>query len=91
MGAVINVGFRARWLRPVHAGFDDFLDTMIGGPGDAIRYMAARFTVRSGVTYWRAYTLCHLAVLEQVHIELSRQPFVDAFVEQSHAPRKDDS
>ncbi|WJH40621.1 DUF982 domain-containing protein [Aliirhizobium terrae] len=83
MGAVIRIGFTLHWKKPVHVGTEDRLDVTIRGPGDAIRYMHANFVAKRGSSYWRAHSLCHHAISGQMHHELSRQAFLDAWVEQT--------
>ncbi len=83
VGSVIDVEFSLRWVKPVYVGENDELDTTIEGPADAIRWMNNHFISKSGFVYWRAHTVCVHAVLRQLHADLARQPFLDAWLEES--------
>lgn len=82
MGELILLGFAVQWNTPAFVGTADALDVMVGGPGDAIRYMKAHFTSRRGPRYWRAHSLCHLAITGEIHPDFCRQPFLDAWHDQ---------
>lgn len=84
MGNIILVSFNLTWARPVYVGDAEKLDTTIKGPADAIRWMQRRFKFKHGAAYWRAQTLCHSALLQEVDPDFSRQPFFDAWLEESH-------
>ena len=84
MGTVTRIGFALHWAKPVYVGEGDQLDTVLSGPADAIRWMQAHFKHKRGLVYWRAHSLCHEALLGTLHHDFARQPFVDAWVEQSH-------
>ncbi|WP_246690926.1 DUF982 domain-containing protein [Neorhizobium alkalisoli] len=84
MGKIISVSFNLTWARPVYVGDAERLDTTIEGPADAIRWMRYRFKFKQGTAYWRAQTLCHSALLQEVHQDFARQPFFDAWLEESH-------
>lgn len=83
MGSITNIDFALRWGKPVYVGESDTLDTAIAGPADAIRWMQTHFRSRNGFLYRRAHSLCHDALLGQVHPDFARQPFVDAWVRHS--------
>lgn len=87
MHNVTKIGFDLRWSKPVYVGTNDELDGTLLGPGDAIRWMQRNFRYKHGLLYWRAHSLCYEALTGTLHHDFARQPFVDAWVEQSlHDP-----
>ncbi|WP_145642135.1 DUF982 domain-containing protein [Neorhizobium alkalisoli] len=84
MGEVVAISFSLTWTRPVYVGEADLLDTTITGPADALRWMNNHFKYKHGPAHWRARTLCHHALLKQVDVEFARQPFLDAWLEESN-------
>jgi len=83
MGSVTPIGFTLRWARPVYVGESDKLDAIVLGPADAVRWMQTHFRYKRGLVYRRAQKLCHAALVGSLHHDFARQPFVDAFVEQT--------
>ncbi len=85
MGSVVDVQFTLRWTKPVYVGVGDKLDVAITGPADVVRYIINEFGIERSPKYWRARSFCHHALRGEIHPELARQPFIDAWVNQSCA------
>lgn len=86
---VIVVAFTIRWQFPVHVGESEHLSEAIAGPADALRHLKT-LQYRSGPAYRRALDLCQHALLNGVHPEMARSPFVAACADDSARRMEED-